>query len=140
MKTPRTDKKVRLFDKDLHFYNDELYDVAKLAVKMGYKIHTFNPSGFYIKQIFVDNGNTFGSISENYSGVSYSTCHKSERGSGNGTGFGLTSEPMLASEEWINKCFIFAPIWATNTDKIKKERWEDHLKKETILKYEEIKL
>lgn len=105
---------------------------------MGYKVHTFNPSGRYIRQIFIDNGKTFGSISERCSGVSYSTCHKSEPGSGNGTGFGLTSEPMLASEEWIDKCFIFAPNWATNTDKIKKQTWEEHMS-ELSLTYSEIK-
>ena len=133
--------KVNLFDRELSFYNEELATAAKMAIEMGYKVYTFNPSGGFIKQIFVDNGKTFGSISEYYSGVSYSTCHKSERGSGNGTGFGLTSEPMLASRKWIDKVFIFAPQWAKNTNRIKKQTWEQHQYEPItqILKYEQIK-
>lgn len=104
--------KLTIFNKDVSFKNEELEKAAKLAVKMGYKVHTFNPSGFYINQIFIDNGKTFGSMSGCYSGVSASTCHKSERGSGNGSGFGVVSEPSIANEWLINQCFIFAPNWA----------------------------
>lgn len=138
----RTDKKNSIFGRELYFYNNELYKAAKLAIDMGYKVHTFNPSGFYISQIFVDNGITFGSISECYSGVKHSTCHKSEHGSGNGTGFGLSSDPMLVSKDLINECFIFAPLWAKSTDRIKKESWQEYISRpiNQILKYAEIKL
>ena len=137
-----TTKKISLFGKELSFYNDELFNAAKLAIEMGYKVHTFKPSGFYIKQIFIDNGITFGSVSEYYSGVSYHTCHKSVLGSGNGTGFGLTKEPMLAKKEMSNRVLLFAPDWATNTHLIKKETWEEHIKRpiNSILEYAEIKL
>jgi hypothetical protein len=135
-------KTINLFDRELTFKNEELYKAAKLALSLGYKVHTFNPSGKYICQIFVDNGVTFGSISEHYSGVRYSTCHKSKHGSGNGTGFGLTEEIAFASKEGIESCFIFAPYWASNTGKIKKQSWEEYQREPItqILTYSEIKL
>lgn len=135
-------KTIKLFDKELKFYNEELYNAAKMAIGMGYKVHTFNPSGFYIRQIFIDNGKTFGSVSEYYSGVRYSTCHKSELGSGNGTGFGLSEEPMNATKDGINSVFMFAPRWATNTNRIKKETWDEHISRpiNQILTYGEITL
>ena len=131
-------KTINLFNKELSFYNEELYKAAKLAIEIGYKVHTFNPSGYYIRQIFVDNGKTFGSVSESYSGVSYSTCHKSGYGSGNGTGFGLSDSPEMATKEGIESVFMFAPNWARNTNKIKKESWKEYLSRSSIFKYEEI--
>lgn len=136
----KTQRKINLFGRELEFYNDELLKVAKMALNMGYKVHTFNPSGRYINQIFVDNGKTFGSISQCYSGVSYSTCHKSINGSGNGSGFVIHPDPMLANEELINDCFITVPNWAENElNKIKKQTWEEYLGGERILNYSEIK-
>ena len=130
-------KTIVLFDRELTFENDELYKAAKLAQSLGYKVHTFNPSGTKICQIFVDNGTIFGSISEHYGGVQYSTCHKSQRGSGNGSGFGLNgNDIMTATKQGIESCFIFAPHWASRA-MIKKQSWEEYQSEPItkILKY-----
>ena len=133
--------KINLFNRELTFENEELHKAAKLALQMGYKVHTFSPSGSKIRPIFIDNGQTFGSVSEHFSGVRYSTCHKSEYGSGHGTGFGLNGfDIQTASEEGLESCFIFAPHWASNTSKIKKQSWKEYQgeKITQILTYGEI--
>ena len=135
----KTENKIELFDKELFFYNDELFKAAKLAISMGYKVHTFKPSGIYIHQIFVDNGKTFGSISEYFSGVRHSTCHKGDFGSNQGSGFGFGDDPLLVDKDIVNECLMYAPKWANNERGFKKETWTEYLKRCTILKYEEIK-
>jgi len=134
-------KTINLFNKELEFKNDELLKAVELAISLGYKVHTFNPSGYYISQVFIDNGQTFGSVNEHFSGVQYSTCHKSEYGSGNGTGFGLNGfDIQVASKEGLESCFSFAPHWASNTSKIRKQTWEEHISEpiSKILTYAEI--
>lgn len=144
MKTKAEEMKITLFNRELTFRNEELFKAAKMAIDMGFKVHTFNPSRCYIEQIFIDNGDTFGSISAKYTGLSYSTCHKAVRNSGNGSGFGLTklSSIEIANEERIKDVFIFAPYWASNRHTIIKEKWEDHIKEpiNRILHYSEINL
>ena len=132
-------RKISIFNKELTFYNDELLKACQLAIELGYKVHTFNPSGKYISQVFIDNGTTFGSVSEYYSGVSYSTCHISKNGSGNGSGFGITSDPMNATKEGVNSVFISYPDWCRNVGGIEKQTWKEYLGRETILTYGEIK-
>ena len=131
-------KTIDLFDKELKFANEELLKVVALAQKAGYKVHTFRPSGSVISQIFIDNGRTFGSSSASFGGVTYSTCHKSERGSGNGSGFVMSENCESANIKGIESCFCFAPNWATRTNTIKKQTWEQYLSEEKILTYAEL--
>jgi hypothetical protein len=112
------------------FENEELEKAYLIAKENGFLVHTFIPSGYKISQIFVDNGETFGSISASYGGLSYSTCHKSTRNSGNGSGFGIDGSIMpceSASIEKIKQVFMFAPNWAKNLHTIKKETWQEHI-------------
>lgn len=140
-------KTINLFDRELKFSNAELYKCVELAIEMGLKVHTFKPSGDTINQIFVDNGITFGSISGFYSGVQYSTCHKSKRGSNCGTGFGVSGYSLdieTATKKGVESCFMFVPNWVCYRDgiNIEKETFEQHISTPIgkILKYSEIKL
>ncbi len=134
---------ITLFNKKLTFDNEQLYNCAKIAIEKGYKVHTFNPSGFVISQIFIDNGRTFGSISANYSGIRYSTCHKATKGIGTGFGF-IQNECSCADIDKIEKILSLCPSWVSPSDKARviKQSWVEYQSEPItqILKYSEIKL
>lgn len=128
-----------LLNKKLYKYSNEtLKDVHTLAIKKGYKVYSYEQRGNTISQIFISNGVTFGTVHEAFGGVTYSTCHKSERNSGNGTGFGMSDDCCTCNEDDLETIFAFAPRWAKNTNKIKKQTWEQYTERETILKYGEL--
>lgn len=136
-------KTIQLFDRELKFDNESLYMCAELAINKGYRVHTFNPSGNVISQIFIDNGKTFGSIQSNYGCVQYSTCHKATKGIGTGFGF-YQNECSCADIEKIEKTLSLCPSWVAPSDRCRvvKQTWEQHQSEPItqILKYAEIKL
>lgn len=123
------------------FRNESLQAVATIAKNEGCKIYTFESSSIFIDQIFIENqAGQVGSASRYFSGVQFSTCHKSKNGSGNGSGFGslVDGEEFNAPENY-KVCFMVAPRWARSSDLYKYTSFEDYLNKGLkILKYYEL--
>ena len=121
----------------------DLQKAVELAKKKGYKVYTFESSSRYIEQVFFENlAGEVGTASTYYSGVKFSTIHKSKNGSGNGTGFGqLVKGQEFDSPEDIDICFITYPYWlrGNKAEVYKYISFADYLEKGLkILKYYEL--
>ena len=123
--------------------NEDLKEVVKIAKFKGYNVYTFESSSKYIEQVFIEDlkGGRVGSASAYYSGVRFSTIHKSKNGSGNGTGFG----ELIKGEDFNNPadldiCFTSVPYWGgvKGSNIVKYTSFEDYLKINTILNYYKI--
>lgn len=123
--------------------NVDLKEVVTIAKSKGYNVYTFESSSKYIEQIFIEDleGGRVGSASAYYSGIQFSTVHKSKRGSGNGTGFGgLIKGENFNDPQDLDICFIHMPYWghAKESNVVKYTSFEDYLKTHTILNYYKI--
>ena len=122
------------------FKSEVLGHVYGHAKSLGYRVYTFESRGL-INQIFIENEKGFiGTCQGYFGGIRYSTVHKSERGSGLGTGFGDLTGKDFDDVEDIDKCFMVAPGWAMQHagDIYKYKSFEEYKEKNTILKYYEI--
>lgn len=120
------------------FYNTELAKVVDVAKKMGLKVWTFESSSSKIKQIFFDDGKTFGTAHVDCGVVTFGTCHKACRSCGTGFGVPDGGRPI---EELILASLVWAPEWAYGHAKregIIKETFAQHIKSERVLKYYEL--
>ena len=124
--------------------NASLQEVVKIAKSKGYKVYTFESQSKYIKQIFIENKDgIFGSCSSYYSGIQFSTQHKSERGGGNGCGFAsLIKGEEFNSPKDLDICFITYPYWLNNhkSNVYKYKSFKDYTETPigSILKYYEL--
>ena len=119
------------------YYNTELGKVVSLAKDMGLKVWTFDSSG-KIRQVFFDDGKTFGSASVDFSLLTYSTCHRANGACG--TGFRLHEGVKEAREEYILETFCNCPGWAYNQyhKYVIKESFAEHIKRDKILTWYEL--
>jgi hypothetical protein len=126
----------------MEFRNETLEEVVKLAKKKGYKVYTFESSNNkYINQIFIEHTDgRIGSCSEFFSGVKFTTMHKTKYRSGLGTGFGqLIREQEFNNPEDLDICFITYPYWYHEKQQVEKYKsFEEYKQQNTILKYYEL--
>ena len=127
------------------FKNSELEKVVEIAKNKGYKVFTFrgsNPSKYISQVFFEDLNGRIGTCQSYYSGIQFSTVHKSKNGSGNGTGFGgLVKNEEFNQPENIDICFISYPYWMNGNGSsiYKYTSFQDYLNKGLgILTYYEI--
>lgn len=124
------------------FKNNDLAKVVEVAKAKGYKVYTYENTSNHITQIFIENTNgQIGTAQAHYGGIKFSTIHRPERGSGNGSGFGsLVRGEEFNSPENIDICFIHSPYWTNGrqANVTKYKSFADYLKYNTILNYYEI--
>lgn len=113
----------------IKYENTELKAVVSMAKKAGYEVWTFKTSNNIIGQVFVVDAadRSYGTVSADFSGVKYSTCHKPNKACGNG--FALDSETRVASLRLIKRTFCTGPGWASGYfEHVQKLTWEQKLK------------
>jgi len=113
--------------KERNYENQELKNAVDAAKRKGYKVYTFESTG-NISQIFVECPEKgIGSISAYYSGIQFSTMHKSVN---NGSGFGsLISEQEFNNIEDIDIIFIYRPYWSDANNLYKYKSMQDYINK-----------
>lgn len=127
----------------VNFKNEELKKTAELLIASGFRVYTSNssPSSSNTSYIYYEENNKIAYAQAQYWGISVSTSHRSERGSGFGTGFGLTEDAAsnLTLEE-LRSGFIVAPKWVHGDFKkiTKYKGMKDYISHNPILTYVEI--
>lgn len=120
----------------IEFTNAELKDTVKLLIKEGFNIYTSKGNHNdtdKISYVYYEKDNKLAYLqAERFGGLKYSTVHRSERGSGFGSGFSMCddAEVNLTIDE-LKKGFVLAPNWATGdiTKITKYKGMEDYLKR-----------
>lgn len=121
---------------DLEFKNNELKECLKMILQndMQLLVYVGEHSSKKKSYAHIVDGLNIGYVQcgEFGGGVRFSTVHKSERGSGFGTGFGLYDQfesEYNPTMEDVKKSFILAPHWAKgNLSRIRKYKGlEDYL-------------
>ena len=125
-----------------NFANEKLKKCVDIAKKRGYSVWTFKSSSNTISQIFIDNNKgAIGTVQAFYSGIQFSTLHKSERGQhNNGSGFGsLIKGQQFNDPDDMDIIFSRCPYWKQNCSGITKYKsMQDYIKRNTILTYYEL--
>lgn len=120
-------------NKKVIFKTSELKKTVDLLLANNFKVylkeysHSLKDKTSYVIYTKEDN---IAYLQSEYSGVKYSTMHKSKRGSNFGTGFGLCESPFInLTVKDLEEGFILAPKWARgDISKISKYKGlEDYL-------------
>jgi len=132
-------KKLNIETKTELFYN---YIIELL--NNGFKVYAYdsNKKGDINKTwVMIVKNDNIGSIEENYfSGLNFSTVHKANRTTG--AGYRMITEVIKPTIENAESTFCLCPDWARDSEIesiIKFKNWKDYTKRESVLKYKEVK-
>lgn len=118
------------------YANNELEKVVTIAKGLGLHVWAFKTNG-PIRQVFFDDGKTYGTASAWFGLLNYGTCHEPNESCG--TSIGLAERERLADELLILQTLHYAPQWCYSKAlhaNIVKKCFQDHIKGNTLQWYE----
>ena len=103
--------------------NEEIHKAMQVALKNGLRVFkSYYKEGVNCTYFNYSDGQNIGYIQAEYSGVHISSIHKPSK---IGTGFRITEDHIINVQlEDLRKGFLFAPKWASHSDRTKIKKYE----------------